>query len=85
MPEANDLCMIVLSIPILILWEVRLPLRKKLVLGAVFSVIVITIAVSTIRVVVNRSSDTNFEVTWLYFWSFVELSICRFTLPFIEV
>ncbi|KAL5355197.1 hypothetical protein BJX96DRAFT_170441 [Aspergillus floccosus] len=70
---ATDL--LILSIPILILWEVRLPLRKKLVLGAVFSVIMITIAVSTIRVAVNRSSDTNVDVTWLYFWSFVELSI----------
>lgn len=67
----------VLSLPIMIVWRVRLPLRKKLILMAVFSLTVIVMAVSIIRVAVAYSPNQNFHIAWLYFWSNIELTTCK--------
>ncbi|KAF2470378.1 uncharacterized protein BDR25DRAFT_151954, partial [Lindgomyces ingoldianus] len=64
-------CLIV-SIPILILWNVHVPLRKKIILTGIFSATVIVMVVSIIRVTVVNSKHQSAEIAWLVFWSFVE-------------
>ncbi|KAJ5738158.1 hypothetical protein N7493_001313 [Penicillium malachiteum] len=63
----------ILSIPFLMLWNTRISKRNKIVLFSVFSVTVIVMLVSIIRVVVNVSLDKSVDVSWLYFWSFIEM------------
>ncbi|RAL08034.1 uncharacterized protein BO97DRAFT_408592 [Aspergillus homomorphus CBS 101889] len=65
--------LLILSIPVLILWKTRISFHKKLVLLSLFSVTVVVMAVSIIRVVINNSLDKSVDLAWLYFWSFIEL------------
>lgn len=75
----------VLSLPSTIVWRVRLPMRKKLILMAVFSLTVIVMAASINRVAVVHSPNQNINVAWLYFWSNVELTTCKcFRVPHIQ-
>ncbi|KAL8778770.1 MAG: hypothetical protein Q9213_007250 [Squamulea squamosa] len=69
----------VLSVPILMLWSVKLPLRKKLFLMAIFSVtvfvmIVAIVRVAIVRVAVVNSDKHNHDISWLYLWSCVEMT-----------
>jgi len=67
----SDLC--ILSIPIMMLWKVRIPLKKKLALFAIFSAIIVVVVVSIIRVTIVNSVDTNVDISWLYLWSNIEM------------
>jgi hypothetical protein len=63
------------------LWKVRIHMRQKLALGAIFSLVMITIAVAIIRfVVVSRNAQP--EQSWLYFWNTIETTIGRHLLFF---
>jgi hypothetical protein len=69
-----------MSMPISILWNVRISLRRKFLLGGLFSLVVITMLVAIVRVtVVSRkgalSNRNQVEVTWLYLWHFIESSV----------
>ncbi|KAF4618987.1 hypothetical protein G7Y89_g14861 [Cudoniella acicularis] len=64
----------ILSIPMRMLWKVRIRLRQKLALGAIFCLVMITISVAIIRfAVVSRTVQP--EQSWLYFWNTVETTI----------
>ncbi|RAQ62926.1 hypothetical protein COH20_011456 [Aspergillus flavus] len=69
----TDILNQVLSIPILILWNTRISLRKKLILFSVFSATILVMVVAIIRVVVNNSLNSSVDIGWLYLWSFVEM------------
>lgn len=60
------------------LWNVRLPLRQKLLLMTIFSLTVIVMVVSIIRVAIvgssTRSSTQQPDISWVYFWSNIEMS-----------
>lgn len=59
----------------MILWRVSIPLRRKLLLVAIFSLTVIVMAVAIIRVaVVYRSYTKNASLDWLFFWSSIEVA-----------
>lgn len=60
------------------LWHVRVPWRQKLVLMALFSLTVIVIIVSIIRVAVVNSKTKNADISWLYLWSGIEMATCAF-------
>ncbi|KAF2122174.1 hypothetical protein BDV96DRAFT_640238 [Lophiotrema nucula] len=62
---------LITCIPITMLWKVRISTRRKLALGAVFCVTIITVTVAIIRVSVLSESGTS-DMTWLYGWSNVE-------------
>ncbi|KAH6847735.1 hypothetical protein B0I37DRAFT_150748 [Chaetomium sp. MPI-CAGE-AT-0009] len=72
---ASDL--LILCLPIVILWKVRLTMRKKLILGAIFSLTLITVAVTIIRgtihmgKVVTDGSQTQ-NIAWAWFWLSIE-------------
>ena len=56
------------------LWNVRLPLRQKLLLMTIFSLTVIVMIVSIIRVADVGSSTQQPDISWVYFWSNIEMS-----------
>lgn len=64
----------VISIPVRMLWNVRLPLRQKLLLMTIFSLTVIVMIVSIIRVTIVGSSTQQPDISWVYFWSNIEMS-----------
>ncbi|KAF2687328.1 hypothetical protein K458DRAFT_296574 [Lentithecium fluviatile CBS 122367] len=64
--------LLILSLPVAVLWNTRVPLRKKIVLLTIFAATVAIMIVSIIRVTLVNSNDRPTEIVWLYFWSFVE-------------
>jgi hypothetical protein len=66
--------------PIIILWNVRISLRKKLILSCTFGLVALTIAVTIVRGSVfggtyrkfNANEMTNLNPGWMWFWIFVE-------------
>jgi hypothetical protein len=72
-----------MTIPIIMLWNVRISLRKKLALIGIFSLTVIVIVFAIVRVAVVTSYTKQSDVTWLYVWSNIEMSVgkCCTRLP----
>lgn len=64
----------------MILWNVRIPLKKKLILFALFAAILVIVVVSIVRVVVVHSRKENVDISWLYLWSNVEMTTGKFSL-----
>ena len=60
----------------MMLWNIRVPRRQKLILMAIFSVVVVVIIVAIVRVVLVNSTQRNADITWLYFWSNIEMTTC---------
>lgn len=63
------------------LWNVRIPLRQKLILIGIFSVTIVVIIVAIIRVTIVNDGNGNIDVSWVYLWSNVEVSACMYSLP----
>ncbi|KAM7208559.1 hypothetical protein V8F20_001240 [Naviculisporaceae sp. PSN 640] len=68
---------LILCFPISILWGVRVPVRKKIILGCVFSMTIFTVAVTIIRgtiqhgrVAADFSQSQN--IAWVWFWTVLE-------------
>ncbi|KAL2192380.1 hypothetical protein P885DRAFT_47832 [Corynascus similis CBS 632.67] len=68
---------LILFLPVVILWQVRLTIRKKLVLAAIFSLTLVTVAVTIIRgsihegKVATDGSQTQ-NIAWAWFWLSIE-------------
>lgn len=57
-------------------------IKRKLQLGGLFSLVIITMAVAIVRVTVisNKAASSGrnqVEITWLYMWHFIENSVGR--------
>jgi hypothetical protein len=72
--KANSL---VLIIPFTILWQVRLDMRRKLALGALFALtlLIIVCAITRTVVVTNTAIGPYIDITWLYLWYKIELDL----------
>lgn len=68
---------LVVSIPVLMLWHVRIPLQKKLILIGIFSITVVVMIVSIIRVAVVYSYTHTADISWLYLWSSIEMATSK--------
>ena len=71
---------IILSIPVIILWNVQIPWRNKIVLFGVFSATMLIILISIIRVALVKGMHqqlTEPAIDWLYLWSGVEMATCK--------
>lgn len=83
----------VICFPIVILWNVRTSLRKKLMLSGIFALVGFTIAVTIVRGSVFGGIYKNLDdstlqvmnVTWIWFWFNMEFMVgkflCRGRLP----
>jgi hypothetical protein len=61
-------------------------LRRKLQLGGLFSLVIITMVVAIVRVTVisskaAKSGRNQVEITWLYMWHFIESSVGMLQFP----
>ncbi|KAJ0104203.1 hypothetical protein J7T55_001690 [Diaporthe amygdali] len=73
----------ILAFPIYILWKVKITLRKKLLLSAVFGMVGFTIAVTIVRgsifggvyKSINESGENQVNITWITFWFLVEFTV----------
>ncbi|KAF2136435.1 uncharacterized protein K452DRAFT_279988 [Aplosporella prunicola CBS 121167] len=68
---ATDLA--ITSIPISMLWKVRVSGRRKAGLAAVFCVTIITMVFAIVRVAVISSLTVQPDMSWLYMWSNIEI------------
>jgi hypothetical protein len=64
-----------MSIPLSVLWKVRISLSRKLALAAVFSLVVITIVFAIVRVAIVSSKSFRPDPSWLYLWSNIETTV----------
>ncbi|RAH47122.1 uncharacterized protein BO95DRAFT_493806 [Aspergillus brunneoviolaceus CBS 621.78] len=60
----TDVCII--SLPIALLWNVRIPFRHKMILIAILSVAVFIFIVAVVRVAVVARRDQNPDISWLW-------------------
>ncbi|KAI1086279.1 hypothetical protein F5B19DRAFT_479829 [Rostrohypoxylon terebratum] len=73
----------IIGFPIYVLWNVRIDVRKKLVLTALFSLVVFTVLVTIVRgsifsgayVPVDQPDTKPVNVAWLWFWFCIEYII----------
>lgn len=56
------------------LWGVQMRFTKKLTLAVIFSLVVITIIIATIRVIAITSSGLV-DPSWAFFWSIIEAQV----------
>ncbi|KAJ5590050.1 hypothetical protein N7450_004022 [Penicillium hetheringtonii] len=57
--------LLILSIPIIVLWKTRVPLRKKVILLSIFSATVFIMIVAIIRVAVDTTYDQEINVAYV--------------------
>lgn len=77
------LTFIVISFPVILLWKVRISLRKKLFLTCTFGLVALTIAITIVRGGVfagtyknsNANESERLNMAWLWFWIFVEFAV----------
>ncbi|KAK7957253.1 uncharacterized protein PG986_006475 [Apiospora aurea] len=68
---------LIIIFPISILWKVRIPLRKKIVLACFFGMILVTIGITLVRATVRhgRVASINTQaqnMNWVWFWFTIE-------------
>ncbi|QSZ36724.1 hypothetical protein DSL72_006607 [Monilinia vaccinii-corymbosi] len=63
---------LIITIPVAILWKVKITQRHRLALYGLFSLTVITMAFAIIRVAVVSTASRQPDSSWLYMWSAIE-------------
>jgi hypothetical protein len=58
--------------PFAVLRKVRISTRRRLALGGVFCVTIVTIVFAIVRIVLITSKSWQLDMTWLYIWSNIE-------------
>ena len=58
----------------MMLWNTRIARRQKMLLMAIFSITVVVMGVAIVRVAVVDFRKRNADITWLYFWSSIEMT-----------
>ncbi|PSR75188.1 hypothetical protein BD289DRAFT_448016 [Coniella lustricola] len=72
---------IIIAFPIWILWGVRITTRKKVALGAIFSLVGLTIVATILRgailtsVFEQSAAGSTINIPWIWFWFHIELCI----------
>ena len=80
--NADSLAVIV--IPVSLLWNVQIKLRKKLALAGIFSLTVFIMIASIIRVVVTTSDNMQNDQTWLFSWAAIEMAVGKRSRAFVR-
>ncbi|KAF2754644.1 hypothetical protein EJ05DRAFT_479609 [Pseudovirgaria hyperparasitica] len=74
---------LITMLPISLIWNVKINLRKKFILAGLFSLVVVTVTIAIVRIAMvyggsHISTRDQPEVTWLYFWSMIEFCVALF-------
>ncbi len=69
--------LLVLSLPLCLLWQVKLPLRRKITPVIIFSLTLIVALYAILRVVIVEKTavDSFVDITWMFLWSKIELDV----------
>jgi hypothetical protein len=81
--HTSSLTVVVICFPVVILWNVRISLRKKIILCCTFGLAALTIAVTIVRGSVfggtykkfDRNEMRNLNTGWMWFWIFIEFAV----------
>ena len=65
----------VISIPVLLLWNVQISVRRKLALGGILCLSICTITVSIIRLAGGGADNGQIDTAWVLFWYDTEAAI----------
>ncbi|CAG8975094.1 hypothetical protein HYALB_00008934 [Hymenoscyphus albidus] len=81
-PAALDIITdaLIISMPISMLWRVRMTIKRKLQLGGIFCLVILTIVVAIVRIaIVSSAAGSNankqVEVTSHFIWHHIEASV----------
>jgi uncharacterized membrane protein len=73
---------LIICFPVVILWKVRISLRRKLILSATFGLVALTIAVTIVRGSVFggayktfNTKAKNLNLAWMWFWIYIEFAV----------
>lgn len=76
--EDNDqLTALVITIPVHLLWNVRISPKQKFGLMGIFSLTVLIIVFAIVRVVVVTTYSEQPEQTQLFLWNTIEQTVCK--------
>jgi hypothetical protein len=66
-----------MTIPVTLLWRVKIPLQQKLGLLGVFSLTIITVIFTLVRLLVVPNDEIASDITWTVMWTNIEMSVCK--------
>ncbi|KAF2789460.1 hypothetical protein K505DRAFT_223553, partial [Melanomma pulvis-pyrius CBS 109.77] len=74
---------LIIFFPVVILWNVRISLRKKIILSCTFGLVALTIAVTIVRGSIfggtykkfNQNEMRTLNMGWMWFWIFLEFAV----------
>ncbi|KAL8796095.1 MAG: hypothetical protein Q9195_001427 [Heterodermia aff. obscurata] len=67
--------LLILTIPILLLWGVKISLRRKLALGTILCLSVFTMLICIIRISGGNTVNGQIDTAWVIFWLQVEAAV----------
>jgi len=71
--------LLIIAIPITLAWRVKLPIRTRIALVAVFAMGFIIPVVAVVRIVVlDATSSKHPELSWLNLWTLIESTVAVF-------
>ncbi|KAF2119898.1 hypothetical protein BDV96DRAFT_566279 [Lophiotrema nucula] len=73
----------IICFPVVILWQVSIALKKKLMLSGIFGLVVFTMAITIVRgsifggvyKTIDQNKRMDMNVTWIWFWFFIEFAV----------
>lgn len=72
----------VISIPVLLLWNVQISIRRKLALGGILCLSVCTMIISIIKVAGGTNSIGGVDTAWVFFWYEIEAAVAIIVVSF---
>ena len=65
----------VMTVPVILLWNVRISVRRKLALGGILCLSICTIITSIIRLAGGTATNGELDQSWVIFWYDIEAAI----------
>ncbi len=59
---------LLITIPILLLWNVQISIRRKLILGGILCLSVFMIIIAIVRISTGRNAKGQVDTAWVIFW-----------------
>lgn len=73
---------LVISIPVLLLWNVRISIRRKFALAGILCLSVCTMIISIIKVAGGETSNGGVDSSWVLFWYDTEAAVAIVVVSF---
>jgi hypothetical protein len=67
-----------MTVPLSILWRSKIPLRQRLALAGVFSLVLFTMVIALVRAGLTTAQGKAMNLPWVIVWTGVEANIGTF-------